>query len=28
MLGNLAYHKAREKGIGTVLPYYSRPQDM
>lgn len=28
MLGNLAYQKAREKGIGTVLPYYSRPQDM
>ena len=28
MIGNLAYHKAREKGVGTVLPYYSRPQDM
>ncbi len=28
MIGNLAYQKAKEKGIGTVLPYYSRPQDM
>ena len=28
MIGHLAYQKAKEKGIGTVLPYYSRPQDM
>ena len=28
MIGNLAYQKAREKGVGTVLPYYSEPQDM
>lgn len=28
MIGHLAYQKAREKGIGRVLPYYSRPQDM
>ncbi len=28
MLAHLAYHKALEKGIGTWLPYYRRPQDM
>lgn len=28
MLGNLAYQKAREKGIGTLLNYYREPQDM
>ena len=28
MIGNLAYQKAIEQGIGTRLPYYSRPQDM
>lgn len=28
MLGHLAYQKAQEKGIGTLLPYYRRPQDM
>lgn len=28
MLGNLAYQKAQEKGIGQLLPYYRRPQDM
>jgi ornithine cyclodeaminase len=28
MLGHLAYRKAREKGIGTLLPYYRRPRDM
>lgn len=28
MLGYLAYQKARQKGIGTVLPYYRQPQDM
>ena len=28
MLGNLAYRKAVEKGIGTKLPYYRQPQDM
>ncbi len=28
MLGHLAYQKAQEKGIGRLLPYYRRPQDM
>lgn len=28
MLGNLAYQKARQKGIGTPLSYYSQPRDM
>lgn len=28
MLGHLAYQKARQKGIGTLLPYYSHPRDM
>jgi len=28
MLGHLAYTKAVARGIGTRLPYYSRPQDM
>lgn len=28
MLGHLAYQKAVERGIGTWLPYYRRPQDM
>lgn len=28
MLAHLAYQKALEKGIGTKLPYYRRPQDM
>jgi ornithine cyclodeaminase len=28
MLGHLAFHKATEKGIGTSLDYYKRPQDM
>jgi len=28
MVGNLAYEKAREKGIGTLLSYYSQPRDM
>ena len=28
MIGNLAYQKAREQGVGTILPYYSRPRDM
>ncbi len=28
MLGNLAYQKAQEKGIGTALTYYQAPRDM
>ncbi len=28
MLGNLAYQKARERGIGTPLSYYKQPRDM
>jgi ornithine cyclodeaminase len=28
MVGHLAYQKAREKGIGKLLPYYSQPRDM
>ena len=28
MLGHLAYQKAVERGTGTWLPYYRRPQDM
>ena len=28
MIGMLAYNKAKERGIGTELVYYSRPQDM
>lgn len=28
MLGNLAYQKAQEKGIGTALTYYQTPRDM
>jgi ornithine cyclodeaminase len=28
MLANLAYQKAKDKGIGTVLPYYRSPRDM
>jgi ornithine cyclodeaminase len=28
MLGHLAYQKAREKGLGTALPYYRQPRDM
>ncbi len=28
MLGHLAYQKAVERGIGTLLPYYRQPQDM
>jgi len=28
MLGNLAYQKAVEKGVGTLLNYYSQPRDM
>jgi ornithine cyclodeaminase len=28
MLGHLAYQKARQKGIGTLLPYYRQPRDM
>jgi len=28
MLGNLAYQKAVEKGVGTLLNYYREPQDM
>jgi alanine dehydrogenase len=28
MVGHLAYETAQEKGIGTRLPYYSRPRDM
>jgi ornithine cyclodeaminase len=28
VLGNLAYQKARAKGVGTLLSYYREPQDM
>jgi alanine dehydrogenase len=28
MLGNLAYQKARQEGLGTVLSYYRQPRDM
>ena len=28
MLGNLAYQKAREKGMGTTLEFYREPRDM
>lgn len=28
VIGHLAYEKAREKGIGTWLPYYREPRDM
>jgi len=28
MLGHLAYEKAKEKGIGTLLSYYRQPRDM
>ena len=28
MLGTLAYQKAREKGVGTLLAYYKDPRDM
>ena len=28
MLANLAYQRAKEKGVGTVLPFYTRPEDM
>lgn len=28
MLGNLVYQRAREKGLGTPLSYYSQPRDM
>jgi ornithine cyclodeaminase len=28
VLGNLAYQKAQEKGIGTLLNYYREPRDM
>jgi alanine dehydrogenase len=28
MLANLAYQKAKDKGIGTLLPYYRSPRDM
>jgi ornithine cyclodeaminase len=28
MLGHLAYHKARERGVGTELMYYREPRDM
>jgi len=28
MLGNLAYHKAKARGIGTPLQYYKAPKDM
>jgi ornithine cyclodeaminase len=28
VLGHLAYEKARQKGIGTLLPYYRHPRDM
>lgn len=28
VVGHLAYETAKKKGIGTTLPYYSRPRDM
>jgi ornithine cyclodeaminase len=28
MLGHLIYHKAKEKGIGTILNYYAAPRDI
>jgi ornithine cyclodeaminase len=28
VLGNLAYQKAVEKGVGTLLSYYREPRDM
>lgn len=28
MMGHLAYHKARDKGVGTTLSYYAEPRDM
>jgi ornithine cyclodeaminase len=28
MLGHLAYQKARQQGVGTLLPYYRHPRDM
>lgn len=28
VVGHLAYETAKEKGIGTTLPYYSKPRDM